>query len=403
MVRSVAVLTLDPWCNRLHGSSIIDMFLHLANLGYTVTIIMPFETDGLLITECKSGKGLRIIKVKIKNIPIVSYVILMYRFLNYLDYVKPDVVILDLFLLPMYLVYSTLRREHVTTIILILSRPVMTKGLRGILINLFFRVYLILSKLVADAITAISPFEAFEFSRLGKLQKSKLIVLPSPLGKVFVEQERDIDVDKLSFTLKHVLYDPNMNLSNKVVLLYHGALDEERGVLKLVEAFVSEFGNNDDFLLLLVGYGNARTKIEEYIRMLKIKNIIVIPPIPYSEVPSLISLCSVGLLPLPPHEWWQYQTPTKLLEFISLGKPVIASNLAGIRWISKLVSPFPVILVNEWNGRTLRGSIEKLIRMQLQDQLKLQARQRIVEYFSSKSLAYRLKRLIENLMESKNL
>jgi glycosyltransferase involved in cell wall biosynthesis len=208
-------------------------------------------------------------------------------------------------------------------ILLIFSRPLKEHGIRGLLRLLHFKVSLSLGRLVVDQFTAISPFEAASFSSMSKISPKQISVIPSPLGKPFSKQQQN-NTAKLRSLFGIA------NLVGKTVFLYHGVLDERRGVLRVLELF--EPLNEPEIALLVVGSGPATDAVKRFIQNAK-SNIVFKDALPYSEMPNLIAACDVGLVLLPDTEDWRYQTPTKLVEFLSLGKSVLASDLPGIHWV----------------------------------------------------------------------
>lgn len=55
--------------------------------------------------------------------------------------------------------------------------------------------------------------------------------------------------------------------------------------------------------------------------------------VPFEDVPQFIAAADFGVVPLPDQPQWRYQTPTKLLEYLSMGKPVIVTDIPAHRWI----------------------------------------------------------------------
>jgi glycosyltransferase involved in cell wall biosynthesis len=49
-------------------------------------------------------------------------------------------------------------------------------------------------------------------------------------------------------------------------------------------------------------------------------------------MPKVIEASDIGIVLFPDHPWWYFQCPTKLIELLAMGKPVIASDLPAIRW-----------------------------------------------------------------------
>jgi glycosyltransferase involved in cell wall biosynthesis len=217
--------------------------------------------------------------------------------------------------------------------------------------------------------------------------------LPSPLGQDFHRISSAADIDELRSKLELASF------AGKKVLLYQGTLDERRGISQIVKLFADSC-KNEDVILLLVGNGPARDSIKKIIRENHETNIILMDPIPYSKMPELIKICDAGLVLFPNHADWRYQTPTKLIEFLALEKPVIASDLAGIRWIAGN-SPLVVYMkpLEQADVRDFQLAIKKV--MVLGDN-ELSSRhsdfdQSLIDRFSSRSIASRLNQTINSM------
>jgi glycosyltransferase involved in cell wall biosynthesis len=245
-----------------------------------------------------------------------------------------------------------------------------------------------LGKPFADAFTAISPFEAKEYSKLGGIPIDKIAVIPSTIGEnfeKFVPQKNQTDV-RLNLGLSTLL--------NKKVAIYHGVLSEEKGALKLVQLFSESFKNNDAVALLIVGDGPARCTIENYIDRNGIKNIILLGRLPSSKVPEAIVASDMGIILHPDDPRWRYQCNIKMIELLLMGKLVLASDLPGLRWIgtnSPLVS-----YLQQSDSNSFKEELTRLASTPNTTLAANETRQKIIERFSSDSVALKLGHLIDS-------
>jgi glycosyltransferase involved in cell wall biosynthesis len=53
----------------------------------------------------------------------------------------------------------------------------------------------------------------------------------------------------------------------------------------------------------------------------------------YEEIPNFIATCDIGLIPLSNLSIWRNQCPLKLLEYASMGKVIIATNIPAHRYV----------------------------------------------------------------------
>jgi glycosyltransferase involved in cell wall biosynthesis len=63
------------------------------------------------------------------------------------------------------------------------------------------------------------------------------------------------------------------------------------------------------------------------------KNVIVHDAVSYEEVPKYISMSDVCIVPLPDSPLWRFQSPLKLLEYLSMEKVVIATAIPAHRQV----------------------------------------------------------------------
>jgi len=191
-----------------------------------------------------------------------------------------------------------------------------------------FKLSLILARYFAEKITAISPFEAENYARLGRLPRNKLIVLPSPVDPIFIKTNCE-ELDKKELRKNTGLE----KFLDKIIILYYGVINKERGIIDLASTFSKT--KADNVILLIVGDGPDRKLLEEYVK--SSDNVLVLPPIPYKDIPKLLCAIDIGILPLPNVEDWRYQTPTKLVEMLAIGLPVITTDLQGVKWVPKRI------------------------------------------------------------------
>jgi glycosyltransferase involved in cell wall biosynthesis len=379
--RRVIVISTDPWLDRLHGASILELFNALSGLGYSVKVVVPsikkvnFE-DGYFSVTALDTK---------RYVPLFNLLSFYGRVLKLVSKERNFLLIFDPSILPLFLLIRFFRKSK--GIMLILSRPLIKGNLFGYLAQMHFRFFLLLGKMFVTRFTAISPFEAIEFARLGNIPRQKIIVLPSPVGKKF-------EMSNFGGYGKDLRHKLGLDAESKV-LLYHGVLDEKRGIHDLLELFAQITKDDNKIVLLLVGDGPARKSVENFIACNQAGNIIFLGPIAYSRMPEVIKACDVGLVLLPNDPNWQYQCPTKLVEFLALGKPVIASELPGIRWVAR-GSP-SVFYISNLDLPSFRKILDEVLIKKAGTMGNCSIRREIISYFSSTSIALKLSRVIDSI------
>jgi len=127
--------------------------------------------------------------------------------------------------------------------------------------------------------------------------------------------------------------------------LYAGVLEEHKGILHLIKVY-GEICNKIQRRLIIVGDGNLRTQIDRYIRRMKLENkIFVLGFVSRDRLYSLLKDADALIIP----SIWPENNPLVALEALSLGTPVITSNMGGLPEI-----------IGKINDKLVYGSISEL-------------------------------------------
>ncbi len=116
------------------------------------------------------------------------------------------------------------------------------------------------------------------------------------------------------------------------IFAYCGTLDQNRRIDRLLAAFSSVARKAETARLLIIGEGSELEALKKQARYMGLENRIVFTGfVPYVDVPACLSLARVALafVPMEPH--FEHQPPTKTVEYLAQGLPVIATNTAGNR------------------------------------------------------------------------
>ena len=116
--------------------------------------------------------------------------------------------------------------------------------------------------------------------------------------------------------------------------MYHGVFTGNRGLKEAVRSMQLLAKRFPDVILFLLGDGPTKNTLRDMVSDLNLENNVIIHgPVVYTEVPKYVGMCDIGLLPLPPHPYWNNQCPLKLLEYLAMKKPVIVTDVPGHREI----------------------------------------------------------------------
>lgn len=176
---------------------------------------------------------------------------------------------------------------------------------------------LYISRYTTDGITTITPELAEILKKKFHLQDKRIGIWSSGFSKI---QFNETGINSLK-----------NKREGEFILLHHGTYSPSRGIEELIHSLTFLDGSlKDKITLLLVGIPD--NKIEELtllIKKLKVSNQVeIIPPVDIGKIPTYIQYCDIGIIPLPPdNEWWHVSVPLKTLEYLAMGKPIIATKI----------------------------------------------------------------------------
>jgi glycosyltransferase involved in cell wall biosynthesis len=149
-----------------------------------------------------------------------------------------------------------------------------------------------------------------------------------------------------------------LGLQNKFVVFYHGAISKSRGIFKTVEAMKSLAHRFPQIVFFVLGgEGSTLDEIKEYVGRENLgQNVLFHTRVPYGDVPKFIAMSDVCIVPLPWHPYWINQSPLKLLEYLSMQKPVIVSEIPAHR--STVGSSLAAIFLSSVNAKEIADKIE---------------------------------------------
>lgn len=126
------------------------------------------------------------------------------------------------------------------------------------------------------------------------------------------------------FDSENVKKNTQVNNTNLKIIFYSGALDERNGVLRLLEAF--RLIEDSSFRLIVCGDGELRGEVSS---MAKIDNRIIYKgQISHEEVLELQAESTLLVNPRTPFdEFTKYSFPSKTMEYLASGRPVLMYQL----------------------------------------------------------------------------
>lgn len=352
----------------LRGNSLVNMIgvtdievAYILRNKYTISILARkryFEsevntTHSLNEAEVNNMNGVNIIEVPYLNIPYFGsffFNIGTFLKLRSLDF---DVIIVNPGLFITAYLYKRLHKKS-KIVLDIRSIPVDSSGLR-IYIN---KAYLKFS-LNSDILSGITIITKPMFNYL---KKGNLVNLQLPVAFWSSGVNRSIFKPMDNKCSKY------LEKSDKLIITYHGTLSQNRGIHNLIKAVYLLIKEGfDNLRLLLVGSGKDEDYFKEEVIRLGIKDYVKFTGlVPYNKVPSVISIADLAVIPLPKSEWWEYQSPIKIFEYLAMGIPMIATDLQAHRHISDSIS-----LIPENSPETISHYIKTFVKLDSNSRKKL--------------------------------
>ncbi len=196
-----------------------------------------------------------------------------------------------------------------------LSNEIETAHWRG-LIRLFSRLLAIMVPRCAGVITVSPPIANEIHKRYGGPEVTLIRNLPAARS-----------VPKREYLRQYLGLPPETHIA-----LYQGALEESRGLDRLIYAapFLKQ-----DFVIVLMGpdVEGIQPHLEALIRREEVTDRVkIVPPVPYAELLDWTASADIGLLIYAPDQSLNIKMclPNKLFEYLMAGLPVLASPLDAV-------------------------------------------------------------------------
>ncbi|GEM_PF-744049 len=165
------------------------------------------------------------------------------------------------------------------------------------------------------------------------------------------------------------------------MLIFVGALGPWHGVENLISAMgVLKRKKSQNITAVVVGGKNSDViRYRELVKKMGLeKEVIFTGSISHAEVPSAIVEADVAVAPYPDIEFGF--SPFKILEYMAVGKPVIASPLNSIK---EILSSEEGILVECWDSEKFAEAIQNIVSDEKRiEEMGRRARKKVVERFT---------------------
>jgi len=232
----------------------------------------------------------------------------------------------------------------------------------------------------ASRIFVVSEVERRNLLRLG-IADEKIIVNPNA-----------VDPDKFRPDIGGAKARQELGIGPREILAgFVGTFGPWHGVLTLAEA-ITLMPADSGLRFLLVGAGRFRDEVESIIQTAgKAGSVIFTGHLDHERIPALLDACDILLSPHVPLEDGSefFGSPTKLFEYMAMGKAIVASRLGQIGEV--LTDDESGILIEPGNARQLADAILRLSESpDLRQRLGAAARRAAVEQHTWKQNAQRV-------------
>jgi glycosyltransferase involved in cell wall biosynthesis len=179
---------------------------------------------------------------------------------------------------------------------------------------------LYISKFLVRGITTITPEVKNILIKRYKIKEKDIGIWTS--GVAIEKFQKNTTIPD---SLKH------MRETKDFIVMYHGSYAPYRGIENTINSFQYLDANlRKKIELIFVGFDAKQNReLTTYCNQLGFnEEIRFISQVAYETMPSYLSVCDVGIIPLPPeNEYCWESSPLKTLEYLAMCKPIIATNI----------------------------------------------------------------------------
>jgi glycosyltransferase involved in cell wall biosynthesis len=166
----------------------------------------------------------------------------------------------------------------------------------------------------------------------------QIITVHEPLRALSIA--RGVPPEKIAVVMNSAdgdLFDPTRHPrrpfmeDGELRLIHHSSLQRIYGLEVLIEA-VARISTELPIRVDVYGDGLHRSGLEAAVARTRTGDRVHLNgPVPIDELPALIAAADIGVIPSLPEPYMQYSLSTKLLEYASMGIPIVASDLRTFR------------------------------------------------------------------------
>ena len=230
----------------------------------------------------------------------------------------------------------------------------------------------------SDAIIAVSDYSRRFLLRMG--YKGKITVIPPGIDINFFRPYKEQDI---------LLEKYNIKESNRI--LFVGNLIPRKGLDDLFLAYRLLRQRGYNCCLIIVGEGPEKRHLQQLMKKLRLQDVYFLGRVPNEDLPYIYSSSDIFVLPS-----LQEGLGIVLLEAMSCGLPVVASNVGGIRDVIKKEVGLPI---PPRDHQALTKALSLLIEEEeLRKELSIRAMEYVRSNFDWRIIIKKLRRIYSSLV-----
>jgi glycosyltransferase involved in cell wall biosynthesis len=254
--------------------------------------------------------------------------------------------------------------------------------------------------LTLDANSGVNRQVRAVLSKISDLlhRHSRHIVVVTPAFKKYLIEHYNVAPEKISIVMNGVdpdLFTPSgetdsvveeFQLGGRFVASFIGVLGNAHGLSTVAYAAARLQETRPEVLLLLVGEGADKFTVQRLREAMGLKNLLIIGQQPRGKIPALIRASSACMVLLKKSEVFKTVIPSKMLEFMACGRPVILGVEGQARELVETADCG--VCVPPEDSASLAGAIEQLYSNgDLRKRLGRNGRNYVVNYLSREQTA----------------
>jgi len=217
-----------------------------------------------------------------------------------------------------------------------------------------------------------------------------------PAAKIDIVQN-GVETDMFSPVASEPNFLEKLGLKGKFVASYIGTMGNAHGLETLLEAAARLQTQNPQIVFLLIGEGAEKERIKAQAHSRNLRNVVFLDQQPREKIPSFIAASDACLVLLRKTDVFKTVIPTKMLEFMSCGRPVILGVDGQARQIVEEAEAG--VVIEPENASALVEAIHYLAQnRQSGVRLGKKGREYIVKNYSRASTAERYARILHSLV-----